>query len=131
MLVVNETFSVAWIRDLAERCPTPGVADVLAAIIGDEDGHAALGWDIVDHGLAELPAETRPEWRGFVRDVVRPTLTRAEAALAAVPEARRTPSAWPEPALASAGLLGPERHALLALRTWERDLRPLLERRGL
>ena len=131
LFLVNETFSVAYIRDLSERCSHPIVGPVLAEIGGDEDEHEAFGETFVARRLALEPHDRRESWKMFTAQRVAPHLEKAAAALARVPEDKRALEHHPEPELANLGLLGPARLALLTQQTHRRVLGPRLQRLGL
>lgn len=126
MLAINETLSVGFITDLAKRCTTPGIRDVLARTIDDESSHDAYGWAYVGASLARYPASTLPDWRHLVQRTLHHHRQAAEAALAAVPLDRRQLSDHPDEAEVALGLFSPARQALVFRTTVERTLEPKL-----
>ena len=131
MFLISETFSVGYIRDLAERCRHPVVRRVIAATLDDESDHEEFGWRYVARCLEGEPERRLAQWRDFTHRLVRKHLDPAEAVLEGVPEDKRTLGAWPEPERADLGLLGQERLALLCLRTWNEVLEPEVRELGL
>lgn len=119
MLVVDETMSVAYLRDLAARCRDPVVGAVLRAMVEDEDGHDAYGWDYVGWSLRRFGEGTLGRWRALVQGAVARHLTWADGVLG--PDADLDRPLPEEPALADLGLFGEVRQALICRRTW-RDL---------
>ena len=70
MLLINECFSVAYIRDLAARCQHPVLAPVIRQIGGDEDEHEAFAEAFVAQRLALESAPRRGGWRTFAAKLV-------------------------------------------------------------
>jgi hypothetical protein len=131
MLCVNETLSVAFIEDLAARCETPVIADVLAATLADESSHDAYGWEYVRASLARFPEDTRPAWRRVAAEALEPHRRMAGRILSEIPAEKRTLEAWDEPERAALGLFGPQRQALVFERCLEGVLAPRLREVGL
>ncbi len=131
LFLVNETFSVAYIRDLAARCQHPVIGPVLSAIGGDEDEHEAFGETFVQRRLANENETRREQWCAFTDRLVQKHLSQADGALANVPEAVRDLAMHPEQSLADLGLVGPVRLALITKATWSSTLAPRLQRLGL
>lgn len=127
MLGINETISVGYIADLAARCQTPGIREVLTATIGDEQEHEDFGWTYIRRALQRFPAASLGDWRHLVGATVQPHETSAGGVLAHVPIERRRLDAWPEPELVALGLFSPQRQALVYRRTWEQVLKPRLQ----
>lgn len=123
MLAINETISAAFIEDLAARCSTPGLSDVLSAIIADEEGHGALGWAYVEASLARYEAATLPSWRHLVATTLAPHRQSAERAAARPAE--------DEASYAALGLFTPARQAAVYRRAFEKRVEPQLRRLGL
>lgn len=113
MLLINETLSTAFIRDLAARCTHPAVRHVLTATLADEDGHGDFGRAYVARALGRFPRSTLPSWRHLVRQTLEPHRKNAARALADVPPAEQHLDAHPEPARAALGLFTPVRQALV------------------
>lgn len=131
MLAVSETLSVGFIRDLAERCDTPGIADVLRLTIEDEAEHGDLGWAYVEASLARFPKSTLSAWRSLVSQVLAPHRQRATAALEGVAPEDRQLDRHPDNGWIELGLFSPARQALVFERTLDAELRPRLEALGL
>ncbi|MFW5876400.1 MAG: ferritin-like domain-containing protein [Myxococcota bacterium] len=113
MLVINETLSVAFIRDLAGRCDEPAIRRVLEETAGDETGHEAFGWTYVERSLTRFPDSTRSAWRELVRRTFEPHERMATPILERLPADRRQLGAWPDRERANLGLFSPERQALV------------------
>lgn len=128
MLCINETISVAFISDLADRCTEPTVGAVLRATLADEAHHGEWGWTYAQKSLQRFDVPSRPGWRRLAADTLRPHQQKAEAILAALPPAKRHLAAWPDAENAALGLFCPERQALVFQRTLERDIQPRLRR---
>lgn len=127
MLVVNETLSVAYLRDLAARCDEPAVRAVLDALLDDELGHRDLGGDYVRYALPLRPAAERAAWRAFAGRAVEHHLRKLEALLAGVPAERRELEHFPDVGRANLGMTTPVRQALVFEETLASTLRPRLE----
>jgi hypothetical protein len=125
MLLVNETLSVGFIRDLRERCTHPAVRAVLDATLADEGAHDAFGVAYVRESLRRFPANTLRDWRHLVRITLRPHREAAERALADVPAEHRSLEAFPDDERGRWGLFSPPRQALV----FERTVRDVLEPR--
>jgi hypothetical protein len=124
MLVVNETISVAWLRDLAARCQDPVVGAVLQATVADEEAHDTYGLDYARQALARFDARTRPAWQGLVQRALNPHQRWAER----VPDAPDDPD---EQAQVDLGLFSPQRQARVLRQTWRDVLGPRLVDLGL
>ena len=131
MLAINETISVAFIGDLAQRCSTPGIREVLQQTIADEDAHGDFGWDYVTASLSRYPDATLSSWRHLVQTTLAPHLRHAQLTLAELPEEQRHLEAHPDVEEVRLGLFSPARQALIFQRVWETDLRPRLARSNL
>jgi len=131
MLVVNETLSVAYVRDLHARCDQPTVKALLAATVEDEAGHEDFGWEYVAKSLQRFPSDSLPMWRQIVQDALHPQRSAAERIVTGLPEEKRTLEAWPDMERARWGLFSPERQALLCLQTIRTGLVPRLTKLGL
>jgi hypothetical protein len=123
MLVVNETVSTAFIRDLLERCDYEPIRRVLAATLDDESSHGEFGWDYARASLARFDAGSRPAWRRLVDVTLEPHRAHARRALE-----RNSPSndGPDEARLARFGLLSPARQAQVFMTCWEAQLAPRL-----
>lgn len=124
MLVVNETLSVAYLRDLAGRCRDPVVGGVLRAMVEDEDGHDAYGWDYAEWSLRRFDPSTLGRWRALVQGTIARHLRWADDVLG--PDADIDRPLPEEPALADLGLFGEVRQAMICRRTWRDVLGPRL-----
>ncbi len=131
MLAVSETLSTAFITDLRDRCTEPGLKAVLAATVADEAGHQDFGWEYVKRAMTRFPPEGAADLRHLVRTTLEPWRRSSAKALEAVPAARRSLDAWPEPELAALGLHSDERLALVFLDAERRSLTPRLTELGL
>ncbi len=131
MLAVSETLSVGFIRDLAERCETPGFADVLRLTIEDEAEHGELGWAYVEASLARFSKSSLPGWRSLAKQVLAPHRVRAAEALAGLPQDKRRLDSHRDEGVVELGLFSPPRQALVFERTLDRELRPRLDKLGL
>lgn len=131
MLAVNETVSVAFIRDLAERCTTPFISQVLHDTCADEDTHEKLGWEYVERTLATFPIGALSGFKQVVQTAVAPQRRQAEATLAAMDPDRRKLSDWPDAGLIDLGLFSPQRQALVYQEVATATLIPRLSRLGL
>lgn len=117
MLLVNETISVAYLTDLAERCTDPVIGAVLRATVEDEEGHEAYGFEYVRHALRRFAPSTLPDWRALTRRALAPHHAWAESI---EPEWRD------EPALVALGLFSPQRQAAVFRTVWADVLGPRL-----
>ncbi|MEZ4474798.1 MAG: hypothetical protein R3F60_29210 [bacterium] len=127
MLLVNETLSVAWLTDLAERCADPVIGAVLRATVADEEGHDAYGFEYVRRALARFDRRTLPHWRALADRALQRHRAWADGVLAG-----EVAGALPdEPDLADLGLFSPVRQALLFRRTFATILGPRLAELGL
>lgn len=131
LFLVNETFSVGYLRDLHERATHPVTRAALGAITDDETGHESFGVEICGRKLRDLPEPRRAAWRQFTHRLVRGHLDRAERAISAIPEADRHLDRFPETERATLGLLGEARLSLLCVRTYRERLAPALAELGL
>lgn len=120
MLAINESISAAFIADLAKRCSTPGLSDVLRSTIEDEEGHGAVGWDFVAMSLSGYPRNTWSSWRHLVRTTLEPHLMHARRGLAEPSDTDR------DAAYAALGLLSARRQAEVFARAYEAEVRPRL-----
>ncbi|MEZ4312716.1 MAG: ferritin-like domain-containing protein [Polyangiaceae bacterium] len=126
LFLISETFSVGYLRDLAERASHPVTKAVMEAITGDEEGHESFGVELCSRLLATAPESARAGWRSFAGRLVKAHLDRADAVLARVPESQHKLELWPETERASLGLLGEVRLALLCRQTYRDRLAPVL-----
>jgi len=131
MLLINETFSVDYITDLAARCDHPEIGAVLGSICGEEEGHRDFGVRLTGALLEREPASQRPHWRRFARRLVAQHLDRADTAIRAAGDACPTLEELVEPQLARLGLISSLRLALICRRTWNTSLKATLESLGL
>lgn len=126
MILVNETLSVGYIRDLAARCQGPVVRDVLRATLEDEAEHEGYGESYVRYALARFPIASLGEWRKVATTALDRQQRWADAIVAALPPAQRSLEAHPDEALVPLGLFSNERQALVFQRTFRHELLPLL-----
>ena len=131
MLLVSETLSVALIEDLRVRCENRPIRSVLDSLGGDEAEHEQRGIDFVRGSLARTAPAALPGWREVAQKALEPGLSRQRAIVAALPEAKRTRDAWPEPELIALGLMSLERQAIVYVDAYERVLAPRLRDVGL
>lgn len=131
MLAVSETISVAFIADLQARCHYAPIRAVLDATLADEEEHEAFGWEYVRSSLKRFPEATRTMWRQVVQQALEPHRKEADAALATVPEEKRTLDAWPDEGRIALGLFGRERQALVFQKVYRETLAPKLLELGL
>lgn len=117
MLLVNETISVAYLTDLAERCTDPVVGAVLRATVEDEEGHEAFGFEYVKLSLSRFAPSTLPDWRTLTRKALEPHHRWAES---------KTAEWRDEPELVALGLYSPERQAAVFRKVWSEVLGPRL-----
>lgn len=127
MLIVNETLSVGYIQDLAQRCDTPVIKDVLAATLADESEHDAFGAQYVKQSLQRFPIATLPQWRAVAAQAFAAQRTWAEQTIAAIADDQRTLDAFPDRDQITLGLFSPQRQALVFQRTHASTLGPLLK----
>jgi hypothetical protein len=128
MLAINETLSVAFIRDLQRRCLHTPVRRVLDATLEDEASHESFGWAYVEKSLERFPRSTRPAFAELVQRTLAPHETAARPVLARLAPEARTLAAWPDHERAQLGLFSPERQALVyeqTLAVLEARLTPL------
>jgi hypothetical protein len=126
LLLVNETLSVGYIRDLHARCREPLVHALLEATLHDESEHDAIGVEYVRRSLLGMPESERPAWRTVAAEALRPQRELAQSVLAGVPLDRRDLAAYPDEAEVALGLFSPVRQALVFERTYAQRLEPLL-----
>lgn len=131
MLAINETISVGFAEDLAERCAHPVIGAVLGATCEDEATHQSFGWSYVRRALDGVSPERLAGARTLVQQTLAPHRMVADKVLSSIPAARRTLEAWPDSGLIELGLLSQERQALLFERTYQRTLAPQLLSVGL
>lgn len=131
MLAVNETLSVAYISDLAERCTQPVIAGVLREIIADESTHDTYGWNYIRAAIPKASGELRAAIPSILRAAIQPHDAAADRALAEIPRERHTLDAWPDTAEVALGLFSPARQALVYRRAREGVLIPALREAGL
>lgn len=127
MLIVNETLSVGYIRDLAERCQTPVIADVLAATLEDESEHDAFGLQYVRQSLSRFPISTLSQWRAVASQSYAQQRTQCEQVVSQLAPEQRQLDAFPDQELVALGLFSPQRQALLCVRNIQSTLMPLLK----
>lgn len=127
MVAINETLSVGFVSDLAQRCTTPGIADVLRATVGDEAGHQEFGWSYIRQSLQRFPASTIQTWRQFVYLTLSSHVEQARTILQQIPEHQQHLDVWPDRERAALGLFCPERQALVFLHTYRHELLPRLQ----
>ncbi|MCA9670296.1 MAG: ferritin-like domain-containing protein [Myxococcales bacterium] len=128
MVAINETLSVGYVTDLAERCSDPVIKAVLDATCGDEEGHQDFGWSYVEQSLSRFEPSTLKDWRHLVATTLQPHLSTARPLLEALPPEKRVLDAWPEQAHADLGLFSAERQAIVFQRTFDEQLAPRLRR---
>jgi hypothetical protein len=131
VLVVNETLSVGFIRDLHARCKQPAIFAVLDATLADESEHDAFGVEYVRRALARQPAAMIAQWRKVADDALRPQRELAAAVLRELAPERRTLAAFPDEREVALGLFSRERQALVFERTYAERLAPCLRELGL
>jgi hypothetical protein len=131
MLLVNETVSLALLRDLAARATHPTIRAVLAATTAEEETHADAGWHYVAASLARFDAAGRAFAAEVAARAVEGHQSPARALIASLPPEGRHLAAHDEPELARYGLMGEAREALLTLHTVETVLAPRLAQLGL
>lgn len=124
MLAINETVSVALLRDLAARATHPVIKDVLLATFADEDEHGGFGW----HYLAASIERFDGHGRDYARTVARETLSGFASSVA---EAPSPDSEHDELELARWGLLSAGREARVIARAIDDEVAPALRRLGL
>lgn len=117
MLLVNETISVAYLTDLAQRCTDPVIGAVLRATVEDEEGHEAFGFEYVRHAMSRFAPSTLPDWQALTRRALEPHHAWAESI---EPEWRD------EPDLVALGLFSPQRQAAVFRTVWAEVLGPRL-----
>lgn len=127
MLIVNETLSVGYIRDLAARCTTPVIKDVLASTLADESEHDAFGEQYVKQSLQRFPIATLPQWRAVAAQAFAAQRQWAERTLAEIPVEQRHLNAFPDDNLVALGLFSPQRQALVFQQNYAQTLQPLLK----
>jgi len=127
MLIVNETLSVGYIRDLAARCDTPVIKDVLAATLADEAEHDAFGAHYVKQSLQRFPIATLPQWRAVAAQAFAAQRSWADRTITELPPDKRTLDAFPDRDLIQLGLFSPQRQALVFEQTYTQTLAPLLK----
>lgn len=127
MLIVNETLSVGYIRDLAARCDTPVITDVLAATLADESEHDAFGEQYVKQSLQRFPIATLPQWRAVASQAFAAQRQWAERTVSELPADQRTLDAFPDREPITLGLFSPQRQALVYQQTYTQTLAPLLK----
>jgi hypothetical protein len=128
MLLVNETLSVAFIRDLQERCHNLPVRSILEATLADESTHGEFGWDFVSGALPRFPHSACVQWRALAQAALRPHREAAERIVETIPTDRRTLAAWPDTDRVALGLFSPQRQALVAQQAIHEQLLPRLRR---
>jgi hypothetical protein len=128
MLLINETISVGFIRDLHARCEQPVVRALLAATVEDEEGHEKWGWAYVEKSLQRFPDSTLPDWRKLVTATISPHRESADRIIAEIPSDQRRLDAWPDTAEVALGLFTPQRQALVFEQTYQDRLVPGLSR---
>jgi hypothetical protein len=126
LLLVNETLSLGYIRDLHARCEQPAVSAVLAATLADESDHDAFGIAYVDRALAQQGSGALAAWRKVAADALRPQRALAEAALRELSPGQRSLEAWPDEPEVALGLFSRARQALVFEQTYEERLAPAL-----
>jgi hypothetical protein len=126
MLAINETLSVGYITDLAERCTQPAIRAVLREIIADEATHDVYGWSYIRRAVPLVSPRLRQEIPAVIRATIAPHDAIAERVLEQVPAERRTLEAWPDVEEIELGLFSPPRQALVYRRARERVLLPAL-----
>lgn len=126
MLAINETLSVAFIQDLAERCETPGLKDVLHRTVADEAVHGESGWAYLESSLERFPRSSRPGWRKLAEEALAGHRRWAAEVLEGVAPSERRFEAQPDEGLIELGLFGSVRQALVLERTLVEELEPRL-----
>lgn len=125
MLLINETLSVGFVSDLAERCTEPSIRAVLSQTVRDEIGHERLGVAYVEASLKRFPGSAMADFRHLVQTTLAPHRARVTAL------ARGTLDDHPDTDLVALGLFSDERQALVLARTIDQTLTPTLARLGL
>jgi hypothetical protein len=128
MLGINETISVAYITDLAARCPEPAIAAVLREIIADEATHDTFGWSYIRRALPLASPKLRREIPALLRAHLSSHDAIAESVLAQVPPEDRTLEAWPDREEVVLGLFSPPRQALVYRQARDEVLLPALRK---
>jgi len=126
MLLINETISVGYIEDLARRCTTPIISDVLKATCEDEEEHQDYGATYVKQSLSRFDAQSRSSWQKVVQMALAPHIASADKALAHVLPKDQNLDAFPDQEYISWGLYSGERQALVFRHTFESVLKPKL-----
>jgi len=128
MLAVNETLSVAYITDLAERCAEPSISAVLREIIADEATHDAYGWTYIRRALPLVSPALRRELPALLKKSIHPHDAIADRVLAEVPAERQTLEAWPDLEEVELGLFSMPRQALVYRKARDEQLLPALRK---
>jgi hypothetical protein len=126
MVTINETLSVGFVTDLAERCEEPGISDVLRMTIEDEEGHQEFGWSYISHSLERFPKSTLTYWRGVVEQTLESHLSYFQPILDSLEDWQRTLDVWPDHDRIPLGLFCRERQALVFEQTYNNVLAPRL-----
>jgi hypothetical protein len=113
MLAINESLSVAFLRDLQSRCEHPPMKRVLDATLDDEASHEAFGWTYVEKSLERFPRATRPAFAELVRRTLAPHRAAADPILSRLGPGERSLGAWADEERVRLGLFSPERQALV------------------
>jgi hypothetical protein len=131
MLAINETISVALIADLQARCDYAPIRAVLDATLADEAEHEEFGWEFVRSSLKRFPETARGMWRQVVQQALEQHRKESDAALANVPEEKRSLDAWPDEGRIRLGLFSRERQSLVFEKVYRETLAPKLLGLGL
>jgi hypothetical protein len=131
LLLVNETLSVAYIRDLRERCEQPVIRAVLDATLADESEHDAFGLEYVRLAIERQPQVPLASWRKIAAQALTTQRDRAQAVLRALAPEQRRLEAWPDEREIQLGLFSPARQALVFERAYAERLEPALSGLGL
>ena len=125
-LAIEDTIRRRFTQDLRARCSVRRMCDALDELLVDGEARERFAWTYAHDGVRRLPPSHLTEWRHLVEITLSPYEKQAEAALANVPEERRTLDAFPEPELADLGIFSEQRQALLYRRILKDDLTPRL-----
>jgi hypothetical protein len=131
LLVVNETLSVAYIRDLRARCEQPVIRAVLDATLADESEHDAFGLQYVRLAIERQPQVPLVSCKRIAAQALTPQRERAEAVLRTLAPEQRRLEAWPDEREIELGLFSPARQALVFERAYAERLEPALRGLGL
>lgn len=128
MLLINETISVGYIRDLHARTLQSTVHAVLTATLEDEEGHEQWGWAYVEKSLQRFPTSTLADWRKLVQATLTPHRETAERIISGISPEKRILDAWPDTNEVQLGIFSPQRQALVFEQIFQTQLVPGLTR---